>query len=94
MLLISDHYMYEEGLLLITTRKQARQPQISWLHLTTAEESARLSSRAAIYSPSLLLYIPSEAFNHWTESWTKESDVQNERHGGAAALYPLFAIFF
>lgn len=94
MLLISAYYMYEEGLLLITTRKQAHQPQISWLHLTTAEESARLSSRTAVYSPSLLFYILSEAFNHWTESWTKDSDVQNERHRGAAALYPLFAIFF
>ena len=90
------YYMYEEGLLLITKRKQAHKPHYSWLarHLTAAEERARLSSRMLIYSSSLLFYILSEAFNHWTESWTKESDAQKERRRGAAAIYPLFAIFF
>lgn len=89
-------YMYEEGPLLITNRKQAHKPHYSCLarHLAAAKERAHLSSRMLIYSSSLLLYILSEAFNHWTESWTKESDDQKERRRGAAAIYPLFAIFF
>lgn len=88
--------MYEEGPLLIPRRKQAHKPRYSWLerHLTAAKERARFSSRMLIYSSSLLFYILSGAFNHWTESWTKESDTQNERRRGAAAIKPLFAIFF
>lgn len=91
-----DYYMYGEGLLLITNRKQAHKPHYSWLvhHLTAMKERAHLSSRMLIYSSSLLFYILSGAFNHWTESWTKESDAQKERHRGAAPIYLLFAIFF
>lgn len=88
--------MYEEGPLLIPNIKQAQKPRYSRLerHLTAAKERARLSSRKLMYSSSLLFYILSGAFNHWTESWTKESDAQKERRRGAAAIYPLFAIFF
>lgn len=91
-----DYYMYEEGLLLTTNRKQAHKPHYSWRarHLTAVKERARLSSRMLIYSSSFLFYILSGAFNHWTESWTMESDAQKERRRGAAAIYPLFAIFF
>jgi len=88
--------MYEEGLLLINNRKQAHKPHYSWLacHFTAAKKKARFSSRMLIYSSSLLFYILSEAFNHWTESWTKEMDAQKERCRTAAAFYPLFAILF
>lgn len=91
-----DYDMYEDGLLLITNRKQAHKPRYSWLppHLIAVKERAHLSSRMLIHSSSSLFYILSGAFNHWTESWTKESDAQQERHRGAVAIYPLFAIFF